>query len=70
MFQAGSRHGELQSFLVAGQGSESVDEAAGERVAATYTIKGPTKDPSVMVNPLSVLTPGILRSIFFENNKE
>ncbi|HEY1096062.1 MAG TPA: AsmA-like C-terminal domain-containing protein, partial [Alphaproteobacteria bacterium] len=39
-------------------------------VAATYTIKGPTKDPSVMVNPLSVLTPGILRSIFFENNKE
>jgi hypothetical protein len=35
-------------------------------VAATYSIKGKTSGPSVMVNPLSVLTPGILRSIFFE----
>jgi hypothetical protein len=38
-------------------------------VAATYTIKGDTSHPSVMVNPLSVLTPGILRSIFFEQHE-
>ena len=36
-------------------------------LAATYSIKGPTKNPQVSVNPLSVLTPGILRSIFFES---
>lgn len=42
--------------------------AGGEGIiAATYTIKGPTEDPTVMVNPLSVLAPGILRKIFFEN---
>lgn len=35
-------------------------------VAATYRITGSTKEPKVSVNPLSVLTPGILRSIFFE----
>ena len=37
-------------------------------VAATYRFTGPAKSPSVSVNPLSVLTPGILRSIFFEKN--
>lgn len=37
-------------------------------VAATYRITGSTKEPKVSVNPLSVLTPGILRSIFFEKN--
>lgn len=36
-------------------------------VAATYRVKGPTRKPDVTVNPLSVLTPGILRSIFFES---
>ena len=42
--------------------------ANGEGViAATYTIKGPKSQPDVMVNPLSVLAPGILRKVFFEN---
>ncbi len=35
-------------------------------IAATYTMKGPSSDPSVMVNPLSVLAPGFLRKILFE----
>lgn len=35
-------------------------------IAATYTMKGPTSDPTVMVNPLSVLAPGFLRNILFE----
>lgn len=34
--------------------------------AATYNMKGPTSDAEVSINPLSVLTPGILRSILFE----
>lgn len=36
-------------------------------LAATYTVKGPQSKPQVSVNPLSVLAPGILRKIFFEN---
>ena len=36
-------------------------------IAATYTIKGPKSQPDVLVNPLSVLAPGILRKVFFEN---
>ena len=36
-------------------------------LAATYKIKGPKDKPQVSVNPLSVLAPGILRKIFFEN---
>lgn len=41
--------------------------AGGEGVfAATYTIKGPADQPTVTVNPLSVLAPGILRKMFFE----
>ncbi|MCB1532992.1 MAG: hypothetical protein KDJ35_09010 [Alphaproteobacteria bacterium] len=40
----------------------------GALIAATYTIKGPSKDPEVSVNPLSVLAPGILRRILFEQN--
>lgn len=35
-------------------------------IAATYTMKGPTEDPSVMINPLSVLAPGFLRKLLFE----
>ncbi len=35
-------------------------------IAATYTMRGPSDDPSVMVNPLSVLAPGFLRTILFE----
>lgn len=36
--------------------------------AATYTIKGPQSAPTVSVNPLSVLAPGIIRRILFESN--
>lgn len=35
-------------------------------IAATYTAKGPSSKPSVMVNPLSVLAPGFLRNLLFE----
>lgn len=42
--------------------------AGGEGIfAATYKITGPQKDPEVSVNPLSVLAPGVLRKIFFED---
>lgn len=34
--------------------------------AATYKVRGPTTDPEVSINPLSVLAPGILRRILFE----
>ncbi|MCB1721623.1 MAG: hypothetical protein H6860_04955 [Rhodospirillales bacterium] len=38
----------------------------GALIAATYTMKGSSEDPKVSVNPLSVLTPGILRRVLFE----
>jgi hypothetical protein len=42
--------------------------ANGEGVfAATYTIKGPKEEPTVTVNPLAALAPGVLRKIFFQN---
>lgn len=34
--------------------------------AATYSVKGPAAKPEMSINPLAVLTPGILRRIFFE----
>lgn len=34
--------------------------------AATYSMKGDSKEPEVSINPLSVLAPGILRKILFE----
>ncbi|MFP4097601.1 MAG: DUF3971 domain-containing protein [Alphaproteobacteria bacterium] len=34
--------------------------------AATYSIRGFSENPQVLVNPLSVLTPGILRRILWE----
>lgn len=40
----------------------------GGIIAATYSMKGPTENPSVFINPLSVLTPGFLRSFLFEGN--
>ncbi|MCB1651754.1 MAG: hypothetical protein KDI46_06865 [Alphaproteobacteria bacterium] len=40
----------------------------GALIAATYTMKGPAAEPKTSVNPLSVLTPGILRRILFEGN--
>ena len=41
---------------------------SGGVFAATYSVKGEAKSPNVFVNPLSVLTPGILRRILFEQN--
>ena len=32
--------------------------------AATYTIEGPKDDPTVFVNPLAILTPGLIRDFF------
>lgn len=43
---------------------------SGGLIAATYTMKGPTSKPEVMVNPLSVLAPGFLRRILFEGGYE
>lgn len=34
--------------------------------AATYSMRGAAKNPTITVNPLAVLTPGFLRRIFFE----
>lgn len=39
---------------------------SGSLFAATYSIKGKMADPVISANPLSVLTPGILRRILFE----
>ncbi|MGM0422196.1 MAG: DUF3971 domain-containing protein [Pseudomonadota bacterium] len=36
--------------------------------AATYNIQGPVRRPTVTVNPLAALAPGILRTIFFEGD--
>ncbi len=41
----------------------------GSLIAATYTMKGPTEKLQTSVNPLSVLTPGILRRILFEEKQ-
>lgn len=42
--------------------------AGGEGfIAATYKIKGPKDNPTVTINPLAALAPGVLRKIFFEN---
>ncbi len=38
----------------------------GGIIAATYAVKGNTDNPRVIINPLSVLAPGFLRSILFE----
>ncbi len=36
--------------------------------AATYSMKGPSGDPRVAINPLSVLAPGFIRKILFEGD--
>jgi len=41
----------------------------GGIIAATYSMKGKSENPTVLLNPLSVLTPGFLRSILFENDQ-
>ena len=33
-------------------------------VGFTYTMRGPSANPQVAVNPLSALTPGMFREIF------
>ncbi len=42
----------------------------GGLIAATYTMKGSSDDPTVFINPLSVLAPGFLRSILFEGDTD
>lgn len=39
-------------------------ERGGGVFAAGYTVRGPLEDPNVAVNPLSALTPGVLRQLF------
>lgn len=39
-------------------------EQGGGLFAASYAVHGPAADPSVSVNPLSVLAPGFLRGLF------
>ncbi|CAA7613707.1 AsmA-like C-terminal domain-containing protein [Magnetospirillum sp. SS-4] len=47
-------------------------EKGGGIIAFNYSMKGPTSDPSVVVNPLSALTPGFLRKLFniFDDGSE
>jgi hypothetical protein len=35
-------------------------------VAINFTVRGATDSPNVIINPLSVVTPGILRKVLFE----
>lgn|GEM_PF-746572 len=37
-------------------------------LSATFRVKGNISNPDVSVNPVSLLTPGILRSLFFSDN--
>jgi hypothetical protein len=41
-------------------------------LAFNYSMKGPSQEPDVVVNPLSALTPGFLRNLFniFDNGSE
>lgn len=39
-------------------------ERGGGLIAAEFTVKGPLDNPSVSVNPLSLLAPGALRKLF------
>lgn len=47
-------------------------EKGGGLVAFNYSMRGPSQDPDVMVNPLSALTPGFLRNLFniFDDGSE
>lgn len=47
-------------------------EKGGGLVAFNYSMKGPSEDPNVIVNPLSALTPGFLRNLFniFDDGSE
>lgn len=46
----------LGKLLTGGEG--------GGIIAANFSVRGNTVDPSVLVNPLSLLTPGFLRKLF------
>jgi hypothetical protein len=37
--------------------------------AATYSVKGPLKNPQTSVNPLAMLAPGFLRELFFVDSR-
>jgi hypothetical protein len=37
-------------------------------IAASYTVKGTLLDPNISVNPVSLLTPGFLRNLFFSGD--
>jgi hypothetical protein len=39
-------------------------DKGGGVIAVNYSMKGPTANPSILVNPLSALTPGFLRKLF------
>jgi hypothetical protein len=39
-------------------------ERGGGLFAMSYSLRGPANDPAVAANPLSALTPGILRGMF------
>lgn len=39
-------------------------------IGATYSMTGPTGDPDVSVNPLSVIAPGFLRKVFGEGDPD
>jgi uncharacterized protein YhdP len=47
-------------------------EKGGGIIAMNYSMRGPSADPSISVNPLSALTPGFLRKLFdiFDNGTE
>lgn len=61
---------EINSFLSKIPLVGTILGGPGGLIAATYSMKGPTKDPRVTVNPLSVLAPGIIRRILFEGGYE
>ena len=39
-------------------------------LAVSYEINGPLNDPKVSVNPISLLTPGFIRNLFFSGDDE
>ena len=43
---------------------EPLTDKGGGLFAFTYAVKGPLDNPSISVNPLSVLAPGFLRNLF------
>jgi uncharacterized protein YhdP len=46
-------------YLLSGSDGEGV-------FSTTYSITGPMDDPSVFINPVALLTPGVLRDALFE----